>query len=211
MRYRVYLQATASTTVEVEAPDRDAAVIAAQESGLPTLCNQCGGAVELSDQWEPPAIMTPGEYATEVREPKAAGISFAPDLPPWSAASPPAAGAPAGAMYLDSGSLLSKWGFNDGDMPDGLYTYAESTEKRLGSALCRRWHEILEALVLRYLVPALGQPVTLEVVSTCHNPVRLLSVDGADAVEGLLPPVVVRVPYSEVIAVARHFLRAPER
>jgi hypothetical protein len=42
-KYRVYLQTVASTTIEVEADDEDAAIDAAYDQGTPTLCAYCSG------------------------------------------------------------------------------------------------------------------------------------------------------------------------
>ena len=42
-KYRVYLQTVASTSVEVEADDKDAALEAALSGEMPTICALCSG------------------------------------------------------------------------------------------------------------------------------------------------------------------------
>lgn len=57
--YRVYLETTVSTAVEVEADDIDAAIEKALEADMPWLCHQCssqdnsdGDCLEMSDVWD---------------------------------------------------------------------------------------------------------------------------------------------------------------
>lgn len=56
-KYVVYLQTTASTSIEVDAEDEDAAIDAAYDHGTPVLCAHCTGFnqshnLELADDWE---------------------------------------------------------------------------------------------------------------------------------------------------------------
>lgn len=48
-QYIVYINYTATETIEVEADSRDAAVLAAYEQSNPTLCHQCAGHLDLGD------------------------------------------------------------------------------------------------------------------------------------------------------------------
>jgi hypothetical protein len=58
-KYRVYLQAVASTSIEVEAADKDEAYELATSGDLPTICAHCSGwgrsqNLDLSEVWEIP-------------------------------------------------------------------------------------------------------------------------------------------------------------
>lgn len=109
-------------------------------------------------------------------------------------------------LLLRSQSLLSKWGFSDGDMPDELMDYCEEH----GIDPCRAdWRETLCLLVMTHLLPELlkHQQVELVGIDTSHNPVRASRVNGVDVTDlwtedcdiVLLPEYVV-VPYSDVFA-----------
>jgi hypothetical protein len=110
-------------------------------------------------------------------------------------------------LLLCSHSLLSKWGFRDGDMPDELMDYCEEH----GVDPCRAdWRDTLCLLVRTHLLPELLKHQTVELADvgdTNHNPARAGRVNGADVTdlwtEGcdivLLPEYVV-VPYADVLA-----------
>jgi len=56
-KFTVYLTATASTSIEVEAGSPDEAIDKAYGADMPTICAQCSGwgrdtSLELSDVWE---------------------------------------------------------------------------------------------------------------------------------------------------------------
>lgn len=58
-KYRVYLETVASTSVEVEATDKDDAYEKALNESMPRICAQCSGwgskqNLELGDVWEVP-------------------------------------------------------------------------------------------------------------------------------------------------------------
>jgi hypothetical protein len=110
-----------------------------------------------------------------------------------------------GAVRLDTGGLMSKWGFDDGDPfieHDDLYPAIDGVDSRT----------LLVELVKQFVLPVLDQAVEVEVIGTCHNPVRACRVDGVhiqDEVHyGRLPepveltPDCVEVPYAQVIEVA---------
>ena len=82
-------------------------------------------------------------------------------------------------LRLDAESLLSKWGFNDGDEPDSLLDYWDAH----GIAHPDNWHQVLELLVRRHLLPVLDQRVEVGFVETNHNPVRAFAVDGVDVTD----------------------------
>lgn len=112
-------------------------------------------------------------------------------------------------VTLHTSGLLSKWGFGDGDAPDGWYDYLD--ERGIGYQEVKGWRELLPALVRRYVVPVLDQQVAVTEISTNHNPVRAVTVDGEDAercwheAEDLftLTPEQVTVPMAEVLEMAR--------
>lgn len=100
-----------------------------------------------------------------------------------------------------SASLLSKWGFGDGDQLDWLAEHGDFDHDK---TLC--------ALVRRKLLPALTQKVEVEEISTIHNPIRARTVDGVDVTHlhydgewhaEMLTPESVDVPGAEVLAIAR--------
>lgn len=108
-------------------------------------------------------------------------------------------------LTLSSSSLLSKWGFNDGDDPDDWLDYCE--------AHGIDYNEVdfpLVELVRRFLLPRIEQEITVVEIETCHNPIRAESVDGADvtdvwsgrAPEPTLTPEYVDVPMVEVARIA---------
>src|SRR5687768_2210978 len=76
---------------------------------------------------------------------------------------------PPDTVQLNSESLLSKWGFCDGDLLQWLYDFGKLDQ-----------HATLVELVRRRLLPALNQKVEIEVIATCHNPCRATTVDGED-------------------------------
>lgn len=72
-KYRVDLVATASTTVEVEAEDKDAALEAAFAKSMPTICAQCSGwggrqNLDLSDDWDIPPGWSIDKAVEEIRD-----------------------------------------------------------------------------------------------------------------------------------------------
>ena len=74
-------------------------------------------------------------------------------------------------MYPDS--LLSKWGFGDGDaLSDFLYENDVEHKVRLNS------HKLLEELVKRFLLPKLSKKVEIFYIESIHNPVRAEMIDG---------------------------------
>lgn len=80
-------------------------------------------------------------------------------------------------FLLDAESLCSKWGFGDGDALDDWWwdTYDEAPTIDT--------HELLHALVLAFLMPAIreaGHEVVLERIETNHNPVRAFTIDGVE-------------------------------
>ena len=71
---------------------------------------------------------------------------------------------------LDSESLLSKWGFDDGDpFSDWLLG---PTNHAFRSKI------FLAAVVRKFLIPKLDQKVEIVFLDTCHNPIRAAKVDG---------------------------------
>lgn len=109
-------------------------------------------------------------------------------------------------LTLFSSSLLSKWGFNDGDAPDDWLDYCEANGID--------YNEVelpLVELVRTHLLPKIEQMVTVVEIETIHNPIRVGTVDGVDVTEvwfgkapgPVLTPEYVEVPMSEVARLAR--------
>lgn len=82
-------------------------------------------------------------------------------------------------LHLFSESLLSKWGFNDGDTPDHVLDYCEDRGIDYNAW---DWHDVLRRLVRKHLLPELEKNHTIELVDVecCHNPIRASKVDGVD-------------------------------
>ncbi len=78
-------------------------------------------------------------------------------------------------MVFNTSSLLSKWGFDDGDMLDEFCEqhYYEAFDKSLQFD-----HELLCAVVKKHVIPKLDQKVEVITLRTIHNPIRVASVDG---------------------------------
>ncbi|WP_236241147.1 hypothetical protein [Streptomyces sp. CC228A] len=108
-------------------------------------------------------------------------------------------------VTLFSSSLLSKWGFNDGDEPEAWLNWCDTH----GIDYTRLDYP-LAALVREHLLPVIEQPVTAVDIETCHNPIRIDTLHGVDvtnywrdtSVEGLLTPEKVDVPMTEVLRLA---------
>ena len=107
------------------------------------------------------------------------------------------------AFHMDADSLLSKWGFGDGDSLDDWWwdTYDSPPDVNTD--------ELLYSLVAAFLVPALrdaGYEVELERIGTIHNPVRARTLNGAHVDhyptgdDGIVPPVVVSVSRGQIEA-----------
>lgn len=108
-------------------------------------------------------------------------------------------------MTLFSSSLLSKWGFNDGDVPELWLDWCEAQGIDY-KAFDFPW----AALVRKYLVPVIEQDITVVDIETMHNPIRAATVDGVDVTEvwsgrapgPILTPDAVDVPMDEVLRLA---------
>ncbi|WP_329311694.1 hypothetical protein [Streptomyces sp. NBC_01262] len=109
-------------------------------------------------------------------------------------------------ITLFSECLLSKWGFNDGADNESWLDWCEAN----GIDYNAVDYPLVE-LVQTYLIPALDQRVTVRLIQTSHNPIRVDTVDGIDVTEqwydGSAPttrltPEHVDVPMSEVLRLA---------
>ncbi len=121
-------------------------------------------------------------------------------------------------LYLFSSSLLSKWGFDDGDPFDDIedWWHNQHGSPPMGHCNCGFYdlgvdaRVLLPELVRRFLLPALDQAVELVDIETSHNPIRASTVDGVDVEDAwyesrarvTLTPDCVEVPYSVVVEVA---------
>lgn len=84
---------------------------------------------------------------------------------------------PEGHLFLSADSLLSKWGFDDGS------TLFDWWWDRFNESPAFDDADVLHALVLAYLVPALrdaGHTVEIVHIETSHNPVRAETLDGRE-------------------------------
>ena len=110
-------------------------------------------------------------------------------------------------VLLFSDGLLSKWGFNDGDLLDWLFDYDEKFDI----------HAVLRAVVREKLLPALTDKVEVFDIDTIHNPIRAQTVNGVDVTQNLydpdqpirLQPQFVEVSVEEVLRIARTITENP--
>ncbi|MFI8254092.1 hypothetical protein [Streptomyces filamentosus] len=108
-------------------------------------------------------------------------------------------------LTLLTSGLLSKWGFNDGEDPAEWLDWCEANGIDY-TALAFP----LIPLVRTHLLPQIEQDVSLVEVETIHNPIRVDTVNGADATqvwrgrapEPTLTPEHVDVPMGEVLRLA---------
>lgn len=112
-------------------------------------------------------------------------------------------------LTLHSDGLLSKFGFNDGDLTDELADWFEAE----GIDYARvAWHQVLCRLVREHLLPVLDQAVVVYEIGTIHNPIRAATVDGVDVSDldeadlPVLTPDHVDVPYAVVLQAVREAL-----
>jgi hypothetical protein len=108
-------------------------------------------------------------------------------------------------LTLFSSSLLSKWGFNDGDDPDDWLDYCDARGVDYNAVAFP-----LIPLVHQYLLPKIEQKIAVVEIETSHNPIRALTVDDADmvevwhrrAAEPTLTPEYVDIPMADVLRLA---------
>lgn len=116
-----------------------------------------------------------------------------------------------GGFLLDAESLMSKWGFGDGDALDEWWWDRFAADAEFDT------DELLYALVLAYLVPAMrerGHVVELVRIETIHNPVRAGMLDGVEVdhyADGdhFDPPIYVVITVEQVLEMVRKIV--PDR
>lgn len=110
----------------------------------------------------------------------------------------------AGGLTLHAECLLSKWGFDDGNVPDDYFAWLDER----GEPWPERWHETLAALVRSRLLPLIAEDVEVFEIDS-HNPIRVRTVNGVEVDhydvhnDHMLAAVSVEVPWSEVWDVQR--------
>jgi len=115
-------------------------------------------------------------------------------------------------VVLVASSLLSKWGFRDGDEPDEYLDWLD--EQQLPHP--EDWHPVLRHLVRTRLLPLIDEDIEVYDIETNHNPIRAGTVNGVEIDDtragnhGVLRDVDVVIPYAEVYAVQEQ-LRGQER
>lgn len=111
-------------------------------------------------------------------------------------------------LVLETAGLLSKWGFNDGDIPEEVYDLI--VDENLDWRKVAWRDELLPLLVEKYVLPLLDQKVETYRIGSPHNPIRAASVQEeiiTDSViynAGSTPPVkltpeLVEIPMSIVL------------
>lgn len=112
-------------------------------------------------------------------------------------------------MILDTADLLSKWGFDDGDI---LHDFKVGHGLKVNSAT------LLVEVVKRYVLPELRKHHDLkaDVVLGLHNPIRVIQVDGVsvddnDEPSMTLTPAMVDVSDDMILAIANEQLLISEQ
>ena len=101
-------------------------------------------------------------------------------------------------MVLSAAGLASKWGFNDGDVPDELWGLLDVADPDGSSDW--DWTDILRRMVRERLLPLLPGVEAYD-VETSHNPIRTDHWgDPACYTPRSIPDVSVVVPWSELLA-----------
>ncbi|PYY59977.1 hypothetical protein DEJ17_06305 [Curtobacterium sp. MCSS17_011] len=108
-------------------------------------------------------------------------------------------------LRLDGGSLLSKWGFSDGDlMIDWAWDNLPADD---AERVSEQHHDLLIGLVQERLVPELTEwDVEVAVMETLHNPIRARRIDGAE-VDWRDPEFSHPLENIEVVVSAEHVLQ----
>lgn len=75
-------------------------------------------------------------------------------------------------LTLHAEDLASKWGFNDGDIPDHIWDALELEADERLDEIAAHWHDVLRRLVRKHLVPLLPEGVRVYDIETIHNPIR---------------------------------------
>jgi hypothetical protein len=99
-------------------------------------------------------------------------------------------------LRLGADGLASKWGFNDGDMPDELWDILDDLV--IPTDLVN-WHEVLRRLVRMHLVPLLPAGIEVYNVETIHNPIRT-DHWGDPSGDPEPPDISVMIPWPDVVA-----------
>jgi len=116
-------------------------------------------------------------------------------------------------MIFHTDSLISKWGFDDGDILENFafnnnleFEY-DPDKSHSGS------HSALIKLVCEHILPKLDQEVIVQEISCIHNPIRALTVNGRDASafwhESFSPPFItpatIYIPNEIVLEIVKEF------
>ena len=105
------------------------------------------------------------------------------------------------SVTLFAESLLSKWGFHDGDQLDWLYDFGITDD-----------HPVLIEVVKAKLLPALPHHVEVREISCIHNPIRASKIDGKNVEDAwhdsdfkfnFGKPDFVEVPGAEIVEIAQ--------
>lgn len=113
------------------------------------------------------------------------------------------------SFLLDAESLVSKWGFGDGDALDDWWWDTFDVEPPVNC------DDLLHALVLEYLVPAMrarGWDPKVIRIGTIHNPVRAESLNGHEVdwyASGHVhfdPPIEVSVTWQQIEQLAAQLI-----
>lgn len=83
-------------------------------------------------------------------------------------------------MIFYTSSLLSKWGFKDGDIFDDILYDNFITMPEVTAEPHDREHQALIHIVKEFILPKLDQKVEVVEICTIHNPIRAKTVDGVN-------------------------------
>ena len=102
---------------------------------------------------------------------------------------------PSSTITFYPDGLTHKFGFSDGDL------LADLVEEH---HLAVYHHDLLEAVVVRLVVPRLDQEVEVyRIEATLHNPMRARTIDGVEADHGdTLTPEIIEIPVADILEIA---------
>lgn len=121
-------------------------------------------------------------------------------------------------MTFYTTSLLSKWGFNDGDILDEFAADYDIELPNYSQESYPRAHQALIEVVKEHILPTLDQKVEVVCISCIHNPIRAERVDDlsvedfwpiAYLPERIITPATVEVPDEVVLSIVKKYAEKP--
>ena len=97
-------------------------------------------------------------------------------------------------LLMSTEDLLSKFGFNDGDVPDELWDILYRAKISMSIEI---WENVLRKLVRKHLLPLLPDGTEAYDIASAHNPIRVDEFPTGSKVSDLIVDIV--VPWDIVV------------